>query len=1014
MEPPLPHTPALPQGLMSFRIREVLLVASDYDSYILEEDGQLAESLDVEFYQLKLSWAPRILTAPNAETALELLETRPFDLVITMSRLGGMAVQEFGRKVKARRAGMPVVLLADNPLEAARVKEMGPSSGIDQAFVWRGDVAVFLAIIKYIEDRINVRNDSRLAGVRVILLIENSVRFYSAYLPLLYQEVMKQTNSLMADGVNTQQRLRRMKARAKILLAESFEDGWRLFEEYKEFLLGIVTDARFPRAGVVDQKAGLEFVKRAREVDPDIPALVQSTDETIGMGAAVLGAAFVNKRSPRLLEELRHFLADSLGFGDFIFRMPNGQELVRAHDLDEIPAILASVPVDSVVYHATRNHFSNWCMARTEFALARLLRPFKVEDFADSEDLRKYLLDTFKQARSDARRGVVVDFSRFAAESISGFARIGSGSLGGKGRGLGFIHSILPQEELDERHPEIRVQVPPTSILGTEVFDEFLRTNQLLPIALEETSDDQIARAFLAASLPKGILEDLRFYLEHATYPLAIRSSSLLEDSHEQPFAGIYRTYMLPNNESDPAVRLARLHSAIKLVYASTFFQNARAYLQSTPFRMEEEKMGVLLQKVVGRVHDHYFYPDLAGVARSQNFYPVLEMRAEDGVAAIALGLGRTVVEGQKSIRFSPARPQVLPQFPDNKSFLENSQREFYAMDLESQADLGLGEHGHIVQLTLEEAEKHETLHPIGSVYSADNDAVYDGVSRPGVRLVTFRRFLASQEFPLGKVIQSCLEMASRRMACPVEMEFAVNLKPEDGGRPEFAIVQVRPMSERDMSEESTDFPGDLENRCFCASDNALGNGRIKDIRDIVYVKPSDFDRGRTPQIASEVGEINREFLTGDRNYLLIGPGRWGTADRWLGIPVQWSDISRARVIVEGDLSEIPVTPSEGTHFFQNLISFGIGYFHVNAKKSTSSTRPSRTAKRAASNAPPPPEDPLDRCQIDFAWLQSLPAAHELSFVRHVQLDDPLEISVDGRSRRGIILRPRPRDVDPS
>ncbi|MEZ4649903.1 MAG: PEP/pyruvate-binding domain-containing protein [Candidatus Eisenbacteria bacterium] len=1007
MEPPLPHAPALPQGLMSFRIREVLLVASDYDSYILEEDGQLAESLDVEFYQLKLSWAPRILTAPNAETALELLETRPFDLVITMSRLGGMAVQEFGRKVKARRAGMPVVLLADNPLEAARIKEMGPASGIDQSFVWRGDVAVFLAIIKYIEDRINVRNDARLAGVRVILLIENSVRFYSAYLPLLYQEVMKQTNSLMADGVNTQQRLRRMKARAKILLAETFEDGWRLFEEYKEFLLGIVTDARFPRAGVADREAGLEFVRRAREVDPDIPALVQSTDEQIGLGAAVLGAAFVNKRSPRLLEELRHFLADSLGFGDFIFRLPSGQELTRAHDLDEIPAVLASVPVDSVTFHATRNHFSNWCMARTEFALARLLRPFKVEDFSDPERLRTYLIDTFKQARSDARRGLVVDFSRFAAETISGFARIGSGSLGGKGRGLGFIHSILPQEELEEKHPEARVVVPPTSVLGTEVFDEFLRANQLLPIALEETTDDQIARAFLAASLPRAVLDDLRFFLEHATYPLAIRSSSLLEDSHEQPFAGIYRTYMLPNNEADPSVRLARLHSAIKLVYASTFFQNARAYLRSTPFRMEEEKMGVLLQKVVGRTHEHYFYPDIAGVARSQNFYPVLDMKAEDGVAAIALGLGRTVVEGQKAIRFSPARPQVLPQFSDNRAFLENSQREFYAMDLDSQADLGRGEDGHIALLPIDEAEKHETLHPIGSVYSANNDAVYDGISRPGVRLVTFRRFLASQEFPLGKILQSCLEMASRRMACPVEMEFAVNLKPEDGGRPEFNIVQVRPMSERDIVDRIAEIPEDIEGRCLCASDNALGNGRIPDIKDIIYVRPSSFDRGQTPQIASEVGDINRVLRSEDRNYLLIGPGRWGTADRWLGIPVQWSDISQARAIVESDLSEIPVTPSEGTHFFQNLISFGIGYFHVKSKKAHAEQIRAPRSSRGEEPEKPPCTDPLEKCRIDFQWLDSLPAVHELPYVRHVRLDQPLEIFVDGRSRKGVILRAR-------
>ncbi len=977
--------PTETEGLMGFRIREVLLVASDYDSYILEEDGQLAESLDVEFYQLKLSWSPRITTVPTAEEALNIIQVRHFDLVITMSRLGGVEVSEFSLSMKRIRPDIPIVLLADNPLEASRVKEMGPESGIDQAFVWRGDVGVFLAIVKYIEDRSNVHRDTGVAGVRIVLLIENSVRFYSSYLPLLYSEVMKQTNSLMADGVNTAQRLRRMKARAKILLAETFEEGWEVFEEYRNSILGVITDARFPREGQSDPQAGLEFVRRARAVDEDLPALVQSSDERIALGAAMLGASFVNKRSPRLLDEVRRFLSESLGFGDFIFRMPDGGELVRAHDLDEMPKVLASIPDESVLYHATRNHFSNWCMARTEFELAKALRPSRVEDFEDADDLRKHLIATFKQARSAARRGVIADYSRFTDEPVFAFARIGSGSLGGKGRGLGFIQSALPRENLEEAIPEARVFVPPTSVLGTEVFDEFLHQNRLLSIALEETSDERIAKAFLDASLPRNILDDLMHFVRISKYPLAVRSSSLLEDSHEQPFAGIYQTYMIPNNDPDPAVRLARLHSAIKLVYASTFFQNARSYLASTPFRMEEEKMGVLLQKIVGRRHDHYFYPDISGVARSQNFYPVLDMKQEDGVAAMALGLGRTVVEGKKAIRFSPARPGLLPQFSDTNSFLENSQREFYAMDIDAKKELGIEESGTLALLGLDVAEEHGTLQAVGSVYSADNDAVYDGISRPGVRMVTFRRFLTSKDFPLARILAQLLEVAARRMACPIEMEFAVNLKPEDGGKPEVAIVQVRPMSARDVSTVY-EIPDEGDDALICSSDNALGNGRIQDIHDIVYVVPERFDRKRTPQIASEVGKVNQELVQEDRNYLLIGPGRWGTADRWLGVPVQWSDISGARAIVETGLSEVPVTPSEGTHFFQNLTSFGIGYFHVHGDE--------------------------ERSRVDFDWLSSLPAVKESEFVRHVRLDGALEMWVDGRSRRGVILRPKAVEVE--
>lgn len=969
------------QGLMSSRIREVLLVASKYDSYILEEDGQLAETLEGEFYQLRISWTPRINTVSTGRAALDILKRRPVDLVITMMRLGDMGVIEFARAAKALRPHMPVVFLADNPTEASWVKEMGNESGIDQAFVWRGDISLFLAMVKYFEDMLNVQRDTTIAGVRVIILIENSVRFYSSYLPLLYKELVDQTGSLMADGVNAAQRLRRMKARAKVLLAEDFEEGWSLFETYRQYVLGVITDARFPREGKNDPRAGLEFVRRIRGIDPELPCLIQSSDEEMEVGAALLGAAFLNKRTPRLLEDVRQFLQQSLGFGDFVFRMPEGDEVARVKDLAAMPKALETVPAESLIYHATRHHFSNWCMARTEFRVAALLRPRKVSDFKDVEELRQHLISAFNQIWTDAHRGVVADFSRLEAESASAFTRIGSGSMGGKGRGLGFMHALLSQHDTDTRFPEIQITVPPAVAIGTDIFDEFVRHNKLLGVALSEISDEEVAAAFLRTSLPASLVEDLRAFLKQRAYPLAVRSSSLLEDSHDRPFAGIYRTYMLPNNNPSLEKRVEDLCTAIKLVYASTYFHNARAYLLGTPYRLEEERMGVVLQRLVGRPHESYHYPDISGVARSYNYYPVLNMKPEDGVTTVALGLGRTVMEGEKAVRFSPTYPEVLPQFSNTAAYLENAQREFYALDLEAtEEELDVREERGLVKLDLQAAEAHGTLSAVGSAYSADNDCVYDGLSREGIRLVTFAPILKSETFPLAEIIRYLLDLATDTMSCHVELEFAIDLKPRDGGPPEFGILQTRPMSIEREAPGLEDFDVNVRrDDILCSSGNALGHGRTDEIHDVVYVKPETFDRGKTPEIAMQVGRINEKLLRSGRHYLLIGPGRWGTADRWLGIPVDWSQICAARAIVETDLTEIPVEPSEGTHFFQNLISFGIGYFHVHRKDSAG--------------------------WIDYDWLAERPAAEETDHVRHVHLEKPLGILVDGRTRRGLVLK---------
>jgi DNA-binding NarL/FixJ family response regulator len=964
--------------LMAFRVREVLLVSSLYDSYILEEDGLLSESLDAEYHQLSLSYAPHITQVSTAEAARRAIDLRPFDLVITRTRLGEMDPIRFAREVKQAHPDLPVVLLADNPPEANRVKEQNEAGHIDQVFVWRGDVAVFLAIIKYIEDRRNVDWDTRAAGVRVILLVENSVRFYSSYLPMLYREVMEQTRALMADGVNARQRLRRMKGRPKVLLAETFEQGWEIYDRHRRHLLGVISDARFKRAGHTDPRAGIEFVRRVKEQDPDMPALIQSSDQALAETARAIAAAFVYKHSPTLLEELRRFMRTSLGFGDFVFGLPDGTEVARVRDLAEMARTLRTVPAESLVFHASRNHFSNWCMARTEFQLAARMRPVRVSEFPDGEGLRAYLLGAFEQLRTDTRRGVVVDFSRADLEELGGFARIGAGSMGGKGRGLGFINGFLTRQP--EQTEGVRVVVPPAIVLGTEVFDHFLSENDLRAFALSDVSDEEIDAAFLRAQLPPTVLGDLAALADRVRHPLAVRSSSLLEDSHDQPFAGVYRTCMVPNSSLSAEGRLRDLCAAIKLVYASTFSQNAKAYLQRTPYRSEEEKMAVVIQKLVGRAHGTRFYPDFAGVARSYNYYPVMNLKAEDGIAVVALGFGKTVVEGGRSIRFSPGAPEVLPQFSSTKEILCNAQVEFYALDLRGHTAFATaGADDTMVKFDLDAAEEDGTLSAIGAVWSEDNDAIYDGISRPGVRLVTFGPMLKHRTFPLPEILGRLLRLGSEAMSCPVEIEFAVNLEGPEG-TPEFALLQIRPMVVEFGTENLDEAMQTIgREQILCLSQQALGHGRVRDIRDIVVVRPDTFDRGETRAIAVEVGRINARLRDEQRPYLLVGPGRWGTSDRWLGIPVEWRQINGASAIVETDLDEVPVQPSEGTHFFQNLTSFGMGYF---------------TIHRAEGGG-----------WIDRAWLDAQPAAEVTTYLRHIRLESPLDLRIDGKSRTGVVLK---------
>jgi hypothetical protein len=966
--------------LMPHRVQEILLVASMYDAFTLEEGGRLTELLLSEYRELNLSFPPHVTRASTGEEALQLVDVRRFDMVITMSRLGDMDATSMASGIKAKHSDLPIFNLAFNPRELQHLKSCDVDCVIDRYFLWNGDVRLLLAIIKYCEDTMNVAHDTRYGDVRVILLIEDSVRFYSSYLPMLYTEVLEQTQSLMDEGINLSHRLLRLRARPKILLANSFEEAWEFYRLYKDSLLGVISDGRFPWNGVERDNAGVEFIRRIKYVDPHTPAVLQSTNVDLSGVAQSIGAGFIRKGSRKLLKELRQFMLTNFGFGDFVFRLPCGEEVGRANDLKSLLKLLRHVPAESIGHHAANDHFSNWLRARTEFGLASKLRPRKVTEFDTDEELRTYLVTVINHFRTESKRGVVADFSRLQFDASSAFVRIGGGSLGGKGRGLAFMNSILHQYSITDRFPGVDIQVPPTAVVGTDVFDSFMKQGDLREKALSDISDEEICQVFLDAKLPPSIYGDLEAVLEQVQYPLAVRSSSLLEDSQFQPFAGVYSTYMFANNHSDLNVRLDQLCDAIKLVYASAYSRAAKGYIEATSNRIEEEKMAVIIQQMVGRQYEGYDYPHFSGVGHSTNFYPAGHMDPEDGVVTVALGLGRTVVEGGKALRFSPRHPGILPQFGTVDDWLKNSQNKFFAMDLsDPMAYPGTRDDFNLALLDLADAERHGTLEPIGSVYSPQNNAVYDGIHRDGPRLVSFAHVLKADIFPLAEIMQLLLELGRRTMSAEVEIEFAVVLGDNKLVPHQFGFLQIRPLA---SGYDTPELPENIieSSETVVATNVALGNGQISGIQDILFVPREKFDRSKTMEIAEEIGRQNRIFSKDSTPYMLVGPGRWGSSDRWLGIPVRWDQISGARVIIETDLDDFKVTPSQGSHFFQNLTSFQVGYLTVNKGEGQS--------------------------HINWDWLEKQPGTDVGGYLRHIRLSEPVTVLIDGRSRRGVVLPP--------
>ena len=972
------------QKLMRFKIRDILLVSSIYDYYLFEEDGRLYELIRSEYQNLNLSQAPEIVHVTTGKEALEMLKSNAgdFDLIITTLHIEDMHVLKFAQEVKDAGFKQPIVLLAYDNKERKELTTHYDTSIFERIFIWGGDFHLLIGIIKNVEDNLNVENDTKGIGVQVIILVEDNIKFYSSYLPIIYTEIFNQSQRLISEGINITHKYLRMRARPKIILCTTYEEAMAAFEKYEEFVLGIISDNNFRRGGIRDPEAGLKFASEVKSKHKDIPILIQTSDQSLETKIKKAGASFLHKNSPRLLHDLRGFLLDQFGFGDFIFEMPDGKEVGRASNMLELADQISVIPEESLLHHAEGNHFSRWLKARTEFYLAHKLRPRKITDYETPEHLREHLINSILSYVEERTKGVISEFNRETFDPKNSFARIGGGSLGGKARGLGFINTLITNYNMNALFEKVEISVPSAVVIGSEVFDRFIQNNNLEAYALNEKNDLALTQKFIEASyFPQDIVAKLRDFLDIIKVPLAVRSSSLLEDSQFQPFAGVYQTYMLPNSNPDLEVRLEELLQTIKCVYASTYFQSAKDYMKATAYRLEEEKMAVIVQRLVGAEHNRKFYPDFAGVAKSFNFYPVPPQKSDDGIALVALGLGKTVVEGGNTVRFCPRFPKHMLQFFSTNETIRNAQQDFYALDLDGKLD----HHPDSIKdplvkrFELTESEADGTLYTVGSTYSPENEAVYDGISRDGLRVVTFAPVLKHKIFPLPEILNLLLGLGAWGMGSPVEIEFAVNLQVPEGKLKEFAMLQMRPLV---ISHELDELKIDEveKSTLICQSDQVLGNGAMEEIYDVVVVDQKKYDRSKSKAVASEISHFNTKLLDQKKHYILIGVGRWGSLDPWLGIPVTWDQISGAAAIVESGFKDFNVEPSQGSHFFQNITSFRVGYFTVNSANNNSF--------------------------IDWEWLSAQQPDEKLEFTKHFKFTSPISVKINGHKNKGIITKP--------
>ncbi|MCU0471950.1 MAG: phosphoenolpyruvate synthase [Bacteroidales bacterium] len=967
--------------LMQRRIHRVLVICSNYDNYMLEEDGRIDEQIFNEYVSLNLRYPPSFVQTDNAEDAFKILQEGNVDLVISMLSLKGTDVFALAKKIKTKYEDIPIVVLTYFSREVSLRLEGEDLSAIDYVFCWLGDASLILAIIKLIEDKMNAEHDIESIGVQAIILVENSIRYISVYLPNLYKIVLFQSLDFQREALNEHQRMLKMRGRPKILLANNFNDALALYKKYKYNVLGVISDISFKRDNVPDENAGIELCKVVMADDNKVPFLLQSSNAGHRKNAEELGAGFIHKYSKSLSLELRNFIIQNLAFGPFVFRNPDTLEPIAiATDLQSLQQKLLTIPDNTLEYHATRNHFSKWLNARALFPVAQMFKYIRKEDFETMDEMRRFLYIAISSFRLGKGRGVIAKFDKSSFDEYQIFSRIGEGSIGGKARGLAFINRIIKNNKLFNKFPDVLITIPRTVVLSTDIFDEFMDHNNLYSVALSDLTDDEILNRFINAELPGRVYQDFYAYLAVSrSHPIAVRSSSKLEDSHYQPFAGVYSTYMIPRL-TDNKLMVKALSDAIKEVYASVYYKASKAYMTATSNVIDEEKMGIILQEVCGNRHGDIFYPTLSGVARSINYYPIGSEKAEDGIANIAFGLGKLIVEGGMSLRFCPKLPKKILQLSSPETALRDSQKEFRALDLDIDSFVPSTDDGvNILRIDIKDANNDNAMKYVASTYDRTNNILRDGIMQQGTRVMTFSSILQHKSFPLAEILTTLMELGQREMNNPIEIEFAANLETPPGTPKIFNFLQIRPIVHSDETY-SINLEKIKKDETIIFSESALGNGVFKGIHDLVYIKPESFNAAQNKNVAVIIENLNAAFIKQGTGYVLIGPGRWGSTDPWLGIPVKWAQISAARIIIESGLKNYRIDPSQGTHFFQNLTSFGVGYFTLNPY--------------------------INEGYYDVEFLNKLEVVYEDDFIRHIRFEKPLEIMIDGKRHKGAIMKP--------
>jgi len=967
-------------NLMAKRIFNILLIANPYDAFMLEDDGRIDEKIFNEYTALSLRYPPRFTQVSNVEDALKIMESVNFDLLICMPGNGDNDSFVIGRLIKDRYPSIPIVILTPFSHGINRRIKDEDLSAFDYVFCWLGNTELLLSIIKLIEDKMNLEEDIQQVGVQLLLIVEDGIRFYSSILPIMYKFILQQSQAFSTEALNPHQRTLRMRGRPKIVLARTYDEAMGIYQKHQDNVLGIISDVRFPihnQGDVKDPLAGIKLISAIRKNDPFLPIIMESSEYENRIYAKNLDTLFVDKNSKKLDIDLQEVVSETLGFGDFIFHNPTtNEEIARVHNLRELQTILYALPAETFRYHVQRNHISRWLYSRAMFPLARFLKQISFDHDEDLDKYRAIIADAIVRYRRMKNQGVVATFKRDQFDRFSNFARIGEGSLGGKGRGLAFIDNMLKKYHLSYQYEHVKVVIPKTVVLCTDIFDHFMETNKLYEVALSDISDEMILKHFLHAKLSDDLLDDFFTFLEVVDSPIAIRSSSLLEDAHYQPFAGIYNTYMIPYQE-DKYEMIRLLSDAIKGVYASVFFKNSKDYMEATQNVIDQEKMAVVLQEVAGTQRGDRYYPSISGVAQSLNYYPIGDEKAEEGVVNLALGLGKYIVDGGKTLRFSPSHPQKVLQTSEVKLALRETQTKFYALDLsDTYHEFSIDDGFNLETLTIKDAEKDGSLRYIASTFDAYNGIIRDGIYPKGRKLITFANILQHNVFPLAEIMKKLLVTSDEAIQRPVEIEFAVTLDSERQGEGVVYLLQVRPIVDvsNTIDEDLTLIP---KENLLLQSNHSLGHGIYEGLRDVVYVRTENFKPSDNQLLVDEISAINKEILEAKGTYILIGPGRWGSSDPWLGIPVKWSDISGAQLIVEAGLNKYRVDPSQGTHFFQNLTSFGVGYFTINPY--------------------------LNDGVIDYETLDALPALYENDKIRHVRLPKPMTLMMDGMKKIGVV-----------